>query len=176
MKSRKRRSGRHNPPKHRHHRRHYRHNPPAFRVGAIVTFGKDAVIGAGEVLAGKIIARKSRGMLGQKPGTVLGSVIEATVGIIAGLGVSRLNAKAGAMVAIGGVLSPMETLVQQLGIPHVSDSLADDGFLFGGDSGVEMVSAVPDRGNGDNVREFVEGGGRANVTLGEFVAGAQQAA
>lgn len=167
---RRRHTGRHTR-KAGHHRR-YRHNPPKFSVGRVVAFGKDTVIGAGEVLAGKIVARKTRGLLGQLPGTVLGSVIEAVTGIVAGLAVQTINAKAGAMVAIGGVLSPMETLVQHLGIPHVSDSLADDGFLFGGDSGVEMISAVPS----DNVSEFVEGGGRANVQLSEFVTGAQAAA
>lgn len=175
-KGRRRSSGRHtrrnpvaasNPPR-RHHRsarRHYRHNPP-IGFKNVVPFALQSVTGAGGVLAGKIIVRKTRGMLGQKPGTIIGSVIELAAGLAAGLAVQMVSPRYGSLVAIGGVLSPMETLVQQLGIPHVSDSLADDGFLFGGDSGVEMVSAAD---NGSAVSEFVSDG-RGTGTLQEFVA------
>ena len=124
-----------------------------------------SVTGAGGVLAGKIVVRKTRGLLGMKAGTIIGSVVEAAAGLAAGLAVQTVSPRYGALVAIGGVLSPMETLVQQLGIPHVSDSLADDGYLFGGDSGVELVSAAD---NGA-VSEFVTDN-RGTGTLQEFVA------
>lgn len=177
-KGRRRSSGRHtrrnpaaaasNPPRrHRGARRHYRHNPP-IGLKHVVPFAVQSFTGAGGVLAGKIIVRKTRGLLGQKPGSIIGSVIELTAGLAAGLAVQMVSPRYGALVAIGGVLSPMETLVQQLGIPHVSDSLADDGYLFGGDSGVEMVSAAD---NGSTVSEFVTDN-RGQGTLQEFVAAA----
>lgn len=159
-------------------RRRYRHNPPSMRglTRGVVPFAIESVKGAGAVVAGKIVVRKARSLIGQKPGSIVGSAVEAVAAIVAGKLAQSVSPKYGALLAIGGIAAPLETLVQQMGIPHVSDSLADDGFLFGGDTGVEMVSAVPDDGTGQ-LSEFVEGGGAQTPSnLSEYVAGQQAVA
>lgn len=132
-------------------------------------FAQTAAIGAGEVLAGKIIARKVRGLAGQKPGTMLGSIMEAGIGLGAGLLVSRLvNRDAGERVAMGGLLAPMETLVQQLGIPHVSDSLGDDGYELTGDLGY-IVADDDDDGDKLSDEDDLAGYVGAGDGLGGYV-------
>jgi hypothetical protein len=130
----------------------------------IFGFAQNAAVGAAEVLAGKVIVRKARALAGQKPGTLLGSLIEAGVGIGAGMLASRMvNREVGERIAMGGLLAPMETLVQQLGIPHVSDSLGDDGYELTGDLG--YVVADDDSaydggalGDEDDLAGYVGGG------------------
>jgi hypothetical protein len=117
-----------------HRVRSYMRNPRGHVP--VVSFIMDAGIGAAEVLTGKVIARKVRGLAGLKPGSVMGSGVEALVGLIAGYGVATfINREAGERIAIGGILAPMETLVQRAGIPHISDSLGDDAFQLSGDLG-----------------------------------------
>jgi hypothetical protein len=157
---------------------HYRHNPPRGRsfTSGLVPFAVDSLKGAGAVTLGEIIVRKVRSLVGQKPGSIVGSAIEIVTAIVAGKAAQQVSSKYGSLIAYGGVAAPLRTVVQQMGIPHVSDSLADDGFLFGGDTGVEMVSATPD-GSPDQISEFVDGSGAQTPSnLAEFVAGNQAAA
>lgn len=135
-----------NPPR---RRRHTRHNPMghksiAGKLKNLPHFAIHTVTGAGIAIGGKIAARKLRGLANQQAGTVLGSLIEAGVGLVGGLLIGHVSPNAGAMFALGGVMAPMETGLQQLKIPHISDSLGDDGYYVGGDSGVTLVSANPD--------------------------------
>lgn len=132
--------------------RHTRRNPPA-AIRGILALAEHAGVGAFQVLAGKIGVRKLRGLAGQKAGTLLGSLMEAGIGLGAGMLVARMvSPLAGERVAIGGFLAPMETLVQQLGIPHISDSLGDDGYMLTGDLGyVVSDDRTADGYNGRNV-------------------------
>ena len=144
-----------NPPRRRRRRttsarrtttaRRYRRNPPrGGLLGDLVPFASDAAMGAVGVLGGKILARKVRSLAKQGPGTLLGSLVEAATGVVGGLLVSNVSPAWGERIAVGGLLAPMETLVQQLGIRGISDTLGDDGFIVGGDSGVDLVSAYDD--------------------------------
>lgn len=148
--TRRRAATRTNPPTHaRHRRRHVRRNPIGVRsiggkLRALPSFALHTAINAGVAIGGKIVARKVRGLAKQQAGSVVGSLIEAGVGLVGGALLSTVAPEAGAMFALGGVMAPMETAIQQLKIPHVSDSLGDDGYLIGGDSGVTLVSAFPE--------------------------------
>lgn len=141
-------------PKAAHHtrrRRHTRRNPVGVRarsIGAALknlpAFALHSGIKAGGALAGVVAARKLRGLTGQKAGSMVGSLIEAGVGIVGGALVSTVSPSLGEGIAVGGVLAPLMTFVQNQKIPHISDSLGDDGYLIGGDTGVTLVSAYPD--------------------------------
>lgn len=154
MAKRKRRRHHKNPPTARRARRRYRRNPPG-RVarargisGAIrelPAFAIQSLVGAGVFTGGIVVARKVRaGVFKQQPGTIISSVIEAVVGIAGGLVLCMLGHEGlGSDFAKGGVAAPLQTTVQQLGIPHVSDALGDDGYLIGPGTGVSLVSAYP---------------------------------
>ncbi len=155
--------------------RHTRRNPPASMKG-IVGMAQTAAVGAAEVLAGKVAVRKLRGLAGQKAGTLFGSIIEAAAGIGGGLLVGRMvNREFGERFAIGGFLAPMETLVQQMGIPHISDSLGDDGYELTGDLGYVVADDDDDSlagledvnvlGDDDDLAGYVGGGDG----LGDYV-------
>jgi len=157
----------------RSHRR-TRRNPPGL-LGDLVPFASEAAMGAVGVLAGKVGARKVRGMMGQGPGTLLGSMMEAGAGIVGGLVLSSFSPEWGARFAIGGVLAPMETLVQQLGVKGISDTLGDDGYLVGADTGVDLVSAYDDGalGDGDELAGYIAGGdGAGEEVISGYVYGA----
>lgn len=153
MAKRKRRRHHKNPPTSRARRR-YRRNPPA-RVarargigGAIrelPAFAIQSLVGAGIFTGGIVVARKVRaGVFKQQPGTIVSSLIEAGVGIVGGLALCMLGHEGlGSDFAKGGVAAPLQTTIQQLGIPHVSDALGDDGYLIGPGTGVSLVSAYP---------------------------------
>lgn len=139
-----------------------RRNPSGVMNG-IVPFVQEAAIGAATVLAGKVIARKGRGMMKQQPGTLLGSLMEAGIGLAAGLVVESIAPGRGELVAIGGLLAPMETLVQQTGVPLLGDALGDDGFLLSDNGGVDLVSAYDD----GEFAGYVEDGDRVAGYLGD---------
>lgn len=123
-------------------------------VGEVTT----RVVDAGLAVGGKVGARLIRGKLGQKAGTVGGSLIEGSVGFVLTV-VGAVFPKARGIVgplAQGAYQAPIETIVQQLGIPHISDTLADDGYLLGDD--VELVSALP---GDESVAGYVGGGGQS---------------
>jgi len=154
-KHRARRSGgqfvaRHNPPHtKRHRRRGHRRNPPGFMalVKTAPAFAGRALISGVGVVGGVIGARKVRGLFKQEPGSVMGSVIEIATGLVAGFGVSLIHPMLrplGEAIAAGGVAAPVMTFVQNLKIPHISDSLGDDGYVIGDGTGLTLVSAHPD--------------------------------
>lgn len=158
-------------------RRSYRRNPPAL-VSRVVPFAIDATRTAAGVLAGKVAARKVRGMIGQKAGTVLGSIAEAGVGLAAGLALMLAGHELdGVNVAAGGILAVGETIVQQAGIPHVSDALSDDAFMYGlnraalvaapgqGAGSVPAIAA-PASLNGPSVSRSIARGTGAGVMVG----------
>lgn len=121
-------------------------------------------INAATAIGGKIWARKARGLAKQQPGTLVGSIIEAAVGLGTGLAVASFGFPVvGEMLALGGVMAPMETGIQQAGIKHISDSLGDDGYYIGGDSGIGLISAYPDDYAGtvgdEDLGDYVSGAG-----------------
>jgi hypothetical protein len=118
-----------------HHRRRARRNPPAMLRG-VVPFVTGAALGAVTATGGKIVARKVRGLLKQAPTSVFGMGAEALVGLVGGLMLSRVSPQLGRDFAIGGLQAPLETSVQRMSIPHVSDALADDGYLLGDGTGL----------------------------------------
>lgn len=142
----------------------HRRNPAGFNVRSIVPFAVRAGIGAVEVMAGKIVVRKVRGLvLKQKPGSIFAVLAEAGMGLVGGMLLSSVNRELGERFAIGGVLAPMETLVQNLALPFVSDALGDDGFMLGDGVTVESVSGF------DDVAGYVgNGGGLAGYVPGRF--------
>lgn len=153
MAKRKRRRHHKNPPASRARRR-YRRNPPGRVVRArgiggaireLPSFAIHSLIGAGVFTGGIVVARKVRaGVFKQQPGTIVSSLIEAAVGLAGGLALCMLgHEQLGSDFAKGGVAAPLQTTVQQLGIPHVSDALGDDGYLIGPGTGVSLVSAYP---------------------------------
>lgn len=153
--------------------RSYRRNPSGVMAG-VVPFVTEAALGAAGVLGGKVIARKGRSMLRQQAGTLLGSIVEAGVGVAAGLVVAQFAPEWGERIAMGGLLAPMETIVQQSGVPLLSDSLGDDGFLLGDASGIELVSAYEDGalGDGDVVAGYIGSGTEmGDAELGAYIAG-----
>lgn len=161
-----------NPPRRRRRRRR---NPRG--MPNIPAFAMTAGRRAGTVLAGKIVARKVRGMIGQRAGSLLGSLVEAAAGVAGGLLLSTVvSPDVGADFAAGGVLAPMETLVQQAGIPHVSDSLGDDGYI-GANQGLGYIDGGSNLGEVSELGEDVASlgalgdGGERDATLGRYVAG-----
>lgn len=173
-----------NPPR----RRRRRHNPPS--IGRIVkgvpSFAMHTTMNAGVAVAGKIAARKVRGLFKStdkngvsqplQPGSVVGSVVEFITAQVGGLLLSMVNPGLGAAFAVGGVMAPIETIVQQLGIKHISDSLGDDGYLVGPGTGVTLVSAYPDDYGGvvgeigQDLGRYVGPGSSAINPLGGYVA------
>jgi hypothetical protein len=139
-----------------------RFRPTRAGLRPVVPFTIDATVGAAEVIAGKVIARTVRGLTGQQPGSIFGAGIEFVAGITAGLLVATVNREAGERVAIGGVMAPMETLIQRMGIPHISDSLGDDGYYITG-------TTVGEVGESGGVGGYVEGAGSDGV--GGYVTG-----
>lgn len=142
-KGRKRSSGRRRASR----RRSYSSNPP--KLGGIIRqaprFAMHVGLMSVAAVAGKIVARKLRGgVFRQQPGTLIGSLAEAGIGIAGGLGISMFSPVAGEGFAIGAVSAPIETAVQQRQIPGISDALGDDGYFVGGNSGVGLISAFPD--------------------------------
>ncbi len=112
-------------------------------------------------LAGKIAARKGRGLAGQAPGELLGSAIELGIGLGGALAlhfVPVVGEIAAEGFLAGSILAVGETQIQRLGIPHISDSLGDDGYYVGGNTGLGLVSAEPDDYR-PVVGSFVPGGG-----------------
>lgn len=182
-KHRARRSGgtfvaRQNP--HRRHRR--RHNPPGVMslVKSLPAFAGRAAINGVTVVGGVIAARKARGLLKQEPGSLLGSAIELATGLVGGaLLAAYVNPRIGEAFAAGGVAAPVMTFVQNLKIPHISDSLGDDGYVIGDGTGLTLVSAHPDdygpvavgdsggyvRGGDASVQGYTAGPRRAAVQL-----------
>ncbi len=153
-------------------RRRYRRNPSGVRASLknLPEFAMGAAIGAATSVGGVIAVRKVRGMLGKEPGSVMGSAIEAAAAIAGGLALSHfVNPRVGADFARGGLMAPMMTAVQQLGIPHISDSLGDDGFLIGGDTGLGLISAWPD-GTGETYAGYLPGPGTQGA-LGAYTTG-----
>jgi len=139
-----------NPSRRRGHRSRFRRNPAGFKslFPRVLNTAKNAALGVG----GKVVARKVRNLTGQKPGTVVGSLVETGVslGLVAlGTFVPKIAGITDPL-AVGAMMAPIETAIQQFGIPGISDSLADDGFLLGAD--VELVSAYDDQISG-----YVEG-------------------
>lgn len=177
MARRGRKRARKNPPR-THRRRHHRarRNPPMFGklfgrhaqgsgpvAFAIHTLGR-SVVGVG----GEVVVRKVRGSIFKMaPGTVMGSSVEALLGLVGGFLLSRFHEGAGIAFAQGAVSAPMRTEIQQLSIPHISDSLGDDGYVMGPGTGVTLISAYP----GDY--EGVVTGADGDRTLGRYVNGDQ---
>jgi hypothetical protein len=179
--ARKRRKRRASAPRKQYHRRrhHARRNPPIFGrllgkhtrgngpvAFAIATVGR-SVVGVG----GEVFVRKVRGSLfKQAPGTIMGSGIEALLGLVGGFLLSRVHQGAGAAFAQGAVSAPLRTEIQQLSIPHISDSLGDDGYVMGPGTGVTLISAYP--GDYAGVVQGEDG----EATMGRYVSGDQMGA
>lgn len=150
-----------------------RSNPPMFGklarfaggngpVGfAIGTLGRSFV-----GLGGEVSVRKVRGLAKQAPGTLMGSVIEGVTALLGGFLISRVHLEAGKAFAQGGLSAPIRTFVQNRGIPHISDSLGDDGYLMGPGTGVTLISAYP-----QDYSDVVQGED-GEESLGRYVSGA----
>lgn len=141
-------------------------NPPKFAgvIRQAPRFAMHVALMSVAAVAGKIVARKLRGgVFRQQPGTLIGSLAEAGIGIAGGLGISMFSPVAGEGFAIGAVSAPIETAVQQRQIKGISDALGDDGYFVGGNSGVGLISAFPDDYSNvvgdDDVSGYVAGGG-----------------
>lgn len=113
-------------------------------VKSAPAFAGRALITGGTVVAGVIAARKVRGLFKQEPGSLIGSAIEIATGLIGGLALSMVNQRVGEGFAAGGVAAPVMTFVQNMKIPHISDSLGDDGYVIGDGTGLTLVSDHPD--------------------------------
>lgn len=117
-----------------HRRRRHRRNPAGFKIpklASVIPFATQAGISAAEAVAGKIVARKVRSITGRTPGSPIAAAIEAGVGLAGGLVLQSVDKNLGTMFAVGALMAPLETAIQRLGIPHISDSLGDDGFYLG---------------------------------------------
>lgn len=148
---------------HTHHRRHVRRNPRGFRLpslSGVVPFAIEATTNAAAAIGGKVVARKARGLAGQAPGEVVGSAIELGVGLVGGLLLRGFHRRLGTMFATGAIMAAGETALQRMNIPHISDSLGDDGFMVGPGTGVTLVSAHP-----DDYQQLADGG------MGRYVDG-----
>lgn len=165
-----------------HRRRTYRRNPPGLgrALKSIPHTAIAAGIGAVTIVAAKVAVRKVRGSIfKQAPGTLFGSLIEGGAAIAGGILLGMWHPGLGEDFAKGGLAAPLETAVQNMGIPHVSDSLGDDGYVVGPGTGVTLVSAFPDdyagvaSGNGsDNMGRYVSGVMPSSQgQMGAYVAG-----
>ncbi len=163
-RKRRRRRGnvaRSNPPRRRSSRRRFRRNPVGAALKGVVPFVTDAAVGAVVSLGGIVTARKVRGLIGQQPGTMVAALVEAGVGVVGGLVLSRtVSQKIGADFARGGLLAPMMTLVQQARIPFISDSLGDDGFVLGDGLGAYIGD--------DDIAGYIGQGGAERVGDADF--------
>ena len=157
-----------NPPRHRRHRR----NPPAFlgkltnKIPRPVRFVFPAIGKAFVATGGVIGARKVRGLLKQQPGTLFGAAIEILVAFGGGFLLSMAHEPTGEAFATGALMAPIMSKLHDLQIPHISDSLGDDGAVVGPGSGLTLVSAYPDDRSritgstaGDGMGQFVTGAG-----------------
>lgn len=162
-----------NPPRHHRHtshrRRSYRRNPPRFGAAlkSIPHTAIGAALGAVTIIGAKVAVRKVRGSIfKQQPGTMFGSIIEGATAIVGGVLLGMWHPGLGEDFAKGGLAAPLETAIQNMGIPHVSDSLGDDGYVVGPGTGVTLVSAFPEdyaglaaagAGGSDNMGRYVSG-------------------
>lgn len=108
-------------------RRSYRRNPPRRRdlIGKLT----DATVGALQVIGGKVIVRSVPQMLGLPKSGALGIAVQAGVALLAGTLADRvLGVKAGEMVMIGALTSPLESAIAGLNIPFVSPALMPAGL------------------------------------------------
>lgn len=169
-------AARKNPPAHKRAssrpRARHRRNPPTARTmfrelpGTIARTGIRAV----EATSGVILARKIRGLAKQQPGTVVGSAIEILTGVGAGLGLVFVNEDLAEHVMLGCFMAPIMSIVHGLNVPHLSDSLGDDGALIGPGTGLTLVSAYPEDGSGNALAELPSSTGE---DLGQWVPGDQ---
>lgn len=178
--AKRRRKGGHARGRRRTHRRHrsgfFRDNPPSNVMGVVKSTPRFLLRGVGLGafgVVGKVGARKVRGMFGQGPGELVGSLIEVGTGVVVG-SACRLIPVVGELmgegILAGAVMAAGETQIQRLGIPHVSDSLGDDGYYVGGSTGLGLVSAEPDDYKGA-VGDFVSGPGAGSPIVEQYLAG-----
>lgn len=147
---------RHNAPvrrRRRHHSGFARRNPPAM-LRNIVPFAIEAGIGAVRTTGGKVAVRTIRGLTKQDAGSVVGSAVEAVAAIVGGALISTFHRGAGRDFAVGGLQAPLETTVQRMKIPRVSDALGDDGFYLGDEYN---LAGSPEYVGGYSPNELVAG-------------------
>lgn len=112
------------------HRRRRRRNPS---IGAsfrdIPNMALQGMIGAGQVIAGKGVARLVRGKLNIEGATTTGSIVEVGVGIAGAMFMRRRWPHFAERFLIGAFIAPLETIAKQANIPYISVALGDEGTL-----------------------------------------------
>lgn len=87
------------------------------------------VIGAGQVLAGKGVARLVRGKMNIEGNTTTGSLVEVGIGIAGAIAMRRKFPRFAERFLIGAFIAPLETIAKQSNIPYLSTALGDEGTL-----------------------------------------------
>lgn len=136
----------------RRRRSRARRNPPAI-LRNLPGFAMDAGIGAVSAIGGKLLARKGRALVKQAPGTVFGMAAEAIIGIAAGAAVATKFPRVGRDIALGGIMSPLESIAARVTLPVIGQLGADDYYL-GYSDGVDALA-------GGQLAGYVAGDGAA---------------
>lgn len=105
-------------------RRYYRHHNPA-GIGGIGRMMMDGVVGAVEVTAGKVGARVVPQILKLPTTGNAALAIQAAVGVALGyLATTFGGEELGQMILAGGLQAPLESALEKLAIPYVSNAVS----------------------------------------------------
>ena len=157
-------------------RKRARRNPQGLRhigkgLANVPRFAMQTTVAAAEGIGGKIGTRKLRALVTKSaPGSMPATLWEILFAQLQGLVLTFVQPELGFHWAMGGMMAPGETLLQQHSPSFVSSALGDDGFLIGPGTGVMLVSAHPadytgavksptalPRGAPDNLADYVSG-------------------
>lgn len=133
-----------------------RRRNPGFSVNNIMNQVKDGAIGAVAVVGGEAATRIIRSrVLGMTAGDTISSVAELGIATALGvLGSKFLGRQIGRDMLVGGYAGVLRATAKQLGVPLVSDALADEGgynrFIVGRNGRVRPLNG------------YVQGGGMLN--------------
>jgi hypothetical protein len=95
-------------------------------AGGIMGMVKVAASNAAVATGGKVAVNVVRSKVGFAKGSTAGSLVEAAAAIGLGAVVARFGSRAyGEVLMMGGLMSPMETLIKDMGLPGVSGALGD---------------------------------------------------
>lgn len=144
-------------------RRRHRRNPPSFSGRGIIQSLTQGVVDATWTLAGKIGVQLVSAQFPFDDGSMTDTAVEVGTAIVMGLVLPRfIGADRTRFVMAGGFLSPLETLVKQAKIPHVSNLLSglpisDTRMTFPSGDSAGMLGAYPE--GAPRLGAYVQGGG-----------------
>lgn len=120
---------RRNPVKAVSHRRRRRRNPPVFSIGGLIQQATQGVVDGALVVGGKALARLASAQFSYADGSMMDTLIEVSAALVLGMvGPRIVGADRARFLMAGAFGSPIETLVSQAGIPHISPLLGAGPF------------------------------------------------